>query len=1107
MKIPLQSVKTGLLLLVLSATNQPGWAQTMTSGRQLPTRTVAQPQESRLRDVLQRLKNHYRVDILFEGGLVDNVTVAPGELDLGQPVERNLDRVLQSTRLRYRRVKDGTYLIRSNSKSLRNALSTLKTTGLGTSMPDSPASSADVLVARIGPLLDIAPAARPTDQTITGKVTDETGAGLPGVTITIKGTQRGTVTDVNGQFSLTVADKARDGRPAVLVFSFVGYESQEVIVGDRSVLTVSMKADVKALSEVVVVGYGTQKKADLTGSVATVDIQQLLTKPAADVSNMLQGRVAGVVASGSNQPGGEGYIRIRGINSFGSNAPLIIIDGVQTTSTNSLNPNDIESMNVLKDASSAAIYGARGAGGVIIITTKKGKANTTRISYDGFYGVSQVTRYPDLLNTPELADLIWKQQLGAGLTPSSTQFGRGTTPVIPDYVLAGSAGGLFEGNAAVDPARYNYSQSGFYQIVRTNKEGTDWFREMTQAAPVQSHNLSASGGTEKAIYSLSLGYYSEAGLQKYTFFDRYSLRANSEFKLGNRVRFGETLFGSFRSRKGSTDNDEGAPWSMAYRMQPIVPVYDIVGNFAGSKAPGTGNGQNPVSMLYRTRKNAENDIRLLGSVYAEVDILKDLRFRTNFGIDYNNSYRNTFNDINPEHSEGGFNTGLAVRSNYQYRWTFANTLSYDKRLGKHSLKVLAGTEAVDYEFEQISGDRVGYYPFTDESFWVLDRGNPIGQNNASQISVESLYSLFGRVDYAFDGKYLLNATIRRDGSSKFARDVRYGNFPSMSVGWRISQENFMRNLSFLTDLKLRAGYGVVGNDQINANNQFTFYRSDPQRSFYDLTGANTSIVPGYDLERKGNPNSKWESTATLNLGLDMTLLRGALELNLDVYQKKTSDLLVQIPRPGTEGDFSAPFVNIGNTENKGMDVMLTYRGRANGFGYGLSGNFSAYRNRVSSPGVDFFTNTVRYGQVSRTLSGEAIGQFYGYVIDGFFNSVAEVQAAPTQPGINKTTDATASQSVGRWRYKDIDGNGIINANDRTFIGSPHPTFQMGYNLDASYRNFDLNLFLFWNYGNQIYNNTKWWTDMNGAFAGNRSRKMLYDSWTPENTNASASSSK
>lgn len=456
------------------------------------------------------------------------------------------------------------------------------------------------------------------DIVVNGTVGDQNGEYLPGVSIVLKGTSKGVISDINGIFKITVPNTN-----AVLVFSFVGYLSQEIKVGNQTQLKIILNTDNQSLDELIVVGYGTQKKADLTGSVATVDMEQLLTKPAADVSNMIQGRVAGVVASGSNQPGGEGYVRIRGISSFGSNEPLVIIDGVQTNGTNSINPNDIESMNILKDASSAAIYGARGAGGVIIITTKKGKKDKTRINYDAFYGTSKVIRYPEMLNTTEYGDLIWKQQIGAGLVPKSTQYGSGASPVIPDYILAGSSGGLFEGNSAVDPAKYNFDESGFYQIVKANKQGTDWFKEMTQTAPTQSHNLSASGGTDKSIFSVSLGYYKEAGIQKYTDYDRFSIRANSEYKISKRVRFGETLFGSYRNSLGSVDDNESSPWSQAYRMGPIIPVYDINNNFAGSKAPGSGNGQNPVAILYRNRNNSNKDVRLLGSVYAEVDIIKN----------------------------------------------------------------------------------------------------------------------------------------------------------------------------------------------------------------------------------------------------------------------------------------------------------------------------------------------------------------------------------------------------------------------------------------------------------------------------------------------------
>ena len=491
----------------------------------------------------------------------------------------------------------------------------------------------------------------------------------------------------------------------------------------------------------------------------------------------------------------------------------------------------------------------------------------------------------------------------------------------------------------------------------------------------------------------------------------------------------------------------------------------------------------------------------MGSVYAEADLLEGLRFRSNYGIDYNNNYNTTFRQVNPEHSEGNFQTSFALQSGYQVRWTLTNTLNYDKSFGKHTINLLAGAESVEYKREQIGGDRSGYYPFTDQSFWVLDRGNAIGQNNTSSISEEALFSTFGRIDYAYDGKYLLNATLRRDGSSKFAPDFRFGNFPSVSAGWRISQEPFMKKAHFITDLKLRAGYGVVGNDQIDANNQFSFYRSDPSRSFYDIGGTNTSTVPGYDLDRKGNPNSKWEETSTLNFGLDLTLFKGAFEMNLDIYRKKTSDLLVQILRPGTEGDFTAPFINVGNTENKGVDLMLTYRGKSHQFSYAATANFTAYRNKVSSTGVDFFTNSTRNSPVSRTVTGQPIGMFFGYVVDGFFNTVEEVMATPTQPGVNKTSATTAQQAVGRWRFKDMNNDGKVTADDRTFLGSPHPKLQTGFSFDLGYKNFDANLFFFLNYGNQIYNNTKWWTDFNG-FTGNRSVKMLNESWTPENKNAS-----
>lgn len=930
-------------------------------------------------------------------------------------------------------------------------------------------------------------------RTVSGTVTaQEDNSALPGVNITVKGTTTGTVTDASGAYSLSVPDNN-----TTLVFSYIGYKTQEIAVGTRSTIDLALTADISSLEEVVVVGYGTQKKADLTGSVAVVDVAQVLQRPAADVGNMLQGRVAGVMASGSNQPGGNGFIRIRGFNSFGNNNPLFIVDGVQTGDLNTLNPNDIESIQVLKDGSSAAIYGARAANGVVIITTKKGKAGKTNISYNGFVGTGRVLAYPDLANTQQLGEILWRQYAGAnngaGMDPNHGQYGRGAQPQIPDYALAGSSGGLFEGDPKVDPSLYNYNREGFYQIARANKEGTDWFAEITRPTLIQDHNISASGGTERSRYMFSAGYFEEKGALKHTFYNRYTARLNSEFDLTKNIRFGETLLASHRKNLGSGDNDEGSPWAQAYRMQPIVPVYDIMGNFAGSKAPNTGNGQNPLAQLYRARDNNNATVRFLGSIYGEANFLKMFRFRSQFGMDYNNFYNFFFNNINPEHSEGGFNTGYGVRSGYGYTWTFTNTLNWEKVFGLHDVKLLAGTEAVENRFEQVGGDRNGYYPFTTPDFWTLNLGSEVGLTNFSDRSFWALTSYFGRLDYTFANKYLLNATLRRDGSSRFAEAVRYGYFPSVSVGWRISDEGFMDAVPFVSDLKLRAGYGVVGSDQIDANNQFSTFQRNPQRSFYDIGGTNTTPRPGFDFNRLGNQRTKWEETATINAGMDVTLFDGLLELTLDVYDKQTRDLLVRIVRPATEGDFTAPFLNVGTVSNRGLDALLTYRGKAlsDQLSYNVSLNFSHYRNKVTSSGVDFFTSGTRYGNVSRTITGQPFGQFFGYVRDGFFQDEGEVANSPEQPG----------KGVGKWRWKDLNGDNVINADDRTFLGTPHPDFTSGINFDLAYKNFDLSMFFFWNYGNQIYNNVKWFTDFNG-FQGNRSVKMLTDSWTPENPNAS-----
>lgn len=822
----------------------------------------------------------------------------------------------------------------------------------------------------------------------------------------------------------------------------------------------------------IVIGYGTQKQSYLTGSTSSVSVEKMSMQPAADIGNMLQGRVPGLIASGSNQPGSSAFIHVRGFNSFGSNNPLFIVDGMQTTNLNTLNPNDIESLQVLKDVSSAAIYGGRAANGVILITTKKGKPGKTTISYDGYYGISSLTHYPDVANAAELGQILWKQYEGAGVPPNHAQYGNGPEPVIPDYILADSEGGLFEGDPAVDPDLYNYNEDNFYQIVRANKEGTDWFDEITRTAPVMNHNLSASGGNERAVYNLSLGYYDEQGVLKYTFYNRYSARVNSAFNLTDHIRIGETLYGALSKDKEAGDDSEAGQWSQAYRMHPIVPVYDIKGNFAGSRAPGTGYGRNPLAQLYRSRDNINEDARFLGSIYAEADFLKAFKFRTSFGLDYNNYHNTHLRDIDPENAEGTFSSSQYTNSGHDYRWTFTNTLNYTKDFGPHVFNVLLGTESIEAGSEN-TGSFEDYSPSpVDKRFFGTDS---VQRNYSSSSFRTSLSSFFGRLNYSFSDKYLLNVTLRRDGSSKFVKTTRYDYFPSVSAGWRISQEAFMQGIPWLNELKLRAGYGVVGNSEMSAY------------SFYDITG--------YGTEKRINTVSEWEKVAGINGGIDFTVFGGKLEMSLDVYDKRTLYPLVPVSLPTVGGFSTTRYINVDNThiQNKGFDFSLTHSGTTAGraLSYTLNMFFTQYKNKVVGESVDFYMNKTRQGNVSKVISGEPLGQFYGYVIDGFFQNQEEVASGPDQ----------AEKEVGKWRWKDINEDGVINADDMTFMGSPHPKFQSAFNVDLAYKNFDLNMFFFWNYGNQIYNNVKWFTDFN-SYQGNRSEKMLIDSWSPGYRDAS-----
>lgn len=959
--------------------------------------------------------------------------------------------------------------------------------------------------------------AQAQERRITGKVsTSSDNQGLPGANVQVKGTTVGTVTDADGQFSLSV-----QGNDAVLVISSIGFMKKEVPVRNQSTINVSLDEDVKSLSEVVVTGYGTQSKRDITGAVATIDVKQALAVPASNLAQAMQGRVAGVNVSNDNSPGGGVMVRIRGFGTINDNSPLYIIDGTPTKGNlSSLNLNDIESMQVLKDASAASIYGSRAGNGVVIITTKKGKAGKPTLSYDTYYGTQSAWKGLDLTNTQEHADILWKSRINAlntlnngiatpnagqsGLIyPSNAQFGKGATPVIPDYILPG---GAMEGDPRADPARYVYdpfNPSSRYLIAKANKEGTDWFGEMFNPAPIQNHQLGVSGGNENGRYAMSLNYFDQKGIMQYTYYKRYSIRANTEFNVTKRVRVGENFQIGLDERVGQTggNQSEGNPISFAYRIQPIIPVRDIKGNFAGTSGPDLDNSRNPIAELWRNKDNVGRNVRLFGNAFAEVDILKNLTARTQFGLDYNLFNLRNYRAVDLESSENAGANQLDQTNNYDWTWTWYNTLTYktsfmDDRL---SFNVVAGTESIKSFFEQFTARRQRFASDDIENRY-LDAGNPGTSVNAGFASDWRIASEFAKANFSLDDKYLLDVTLRRDRSSRFAENYRVAYFPAVSVGWRLSNEEFMKGLTWLDDFKLRAAWGQTGNQEIGNYNRFGIFGTNAAQNFYDLNGNRTSAVQGYDRTQFANPNARWETTTSTDIGFDAVLLKGKLDVNFDWYDRLTTDMLFRPDVQRTQGVATVPFQNIGSMQNKGVELGLNYNGSAsNGdFRYSVGANISTYRNKVitltGDPATQYFGFTTRLPPMSVTQAGYPIGSFFGYTIDGFINTDEEGKALPVQFG------GGVNNKAGNFQFRDINNDGIINASDRSIIGSPHPDFTYGINVSTSYKNFRLDLFGQGVQGNQIFNYVRYWTDF-PTFGGNRSKRMAYESWEPGKTNA------
>ena len=946
-------------------------------------------------------------------------------------------------------------------------------------------------------------------RTVSGKITDTDREGLPGVNVLLKGTAAGTVTELDGSFSLEVPSTGGS-----LVVSYVGYRTIEVALDAQSSYNITLEEDVSTLKELIVTGYTVDSRREATGAVSTVKAKDLVLVPSGNVEQQLAGRVSGVTVVTNGQPGTASQIRVRGFGSFGGNEPLYIVDGVPVGSTDFLNPGDIESTTVLKDAAAASIYGARAASGVIVYTTKKGSKNARKLSvtYDGLYGFTDPGKGQAMMNPTDFAEWTAKGNTNSGVKAVHPQFGTiglgGNAPVIPDYLSVGSAAGVIGSvNLEAEKAKYNVDpkRGSIYQVVKANKAGTDWYDAITRVAPITRHSLGFSGGGDNSRFYFGLSTQDQAGIMIYNNFKRHAFRANSEFNVTKKFRIGENLQFTYRQVLGQQGDNGGLGVGddendvlQAFRMPSIIPVYDEFGGYAGTASKGFNNPRNPVANRDRIRDNRGFNAGLFGNIYAEYDLIPGLVVRTSLGGNYGSFYNVGYFGIQYENSENNSAFTYNEGGGFNFGWVVTNTANYKKKFGVHGIDLLVGQEALNTgRFRNMGA--AGTDPFSnDPDFITLPNTNRQPVNSSYGKGV-NFASYFGRIAYNMNDKYLLTALVRRDGSSRFGENNRYGVFPAFSAAWRISSEKFMENLKWIDDLKIRGGYGIMGNsNNVDPNNQFSLYGGSLGNSSYDINGSNSSATLGFYRTRIGNPDAKWETSVTQNIGFDGTFFNGKLDVILDVWNKKTRDLLLQVPIPATNGvDASPPTVNIAEMLNAGVDIQVITRGNVVGdLKYELNVTGGILKNEISSlaPGLTYLT-TINPGYRGltpiRNQLGQSISAFFGYQVTGLFQTAEEVAGAPAQDG----------RGIGRFRYADINKDGKIDDKDRTYLGSPVPKFSGGIGLTLTYKNIDLTAYANGVFGNKIFNASKWFTDFFPSFQGAAISERVKDSWSPQNRGA------
>ncbi|WP_247233605.1 TonB-dependent receptor [Telluribacter sp. SYSU D00476] len=865
--------------------------------------------------------------------------------------------------------------------------------------------------------------------TVSGRVTtQEDGSPLPGANVLVKGTTIGTATDADGNYTIQVPNAN-----SVLVFQMLGMGSQEVPVGNQTSVNVALAEDTRSLNEVVVVGYGTQRKLDVTGAVSQVKGEDLVRQPVLTATQAIQSKLAGVQVINSGEPGQTPSVRIRGTGTLlGGENPLYVVDGIITEDIRNINTNDIASIDVLKDPSSTAIYGVRAANGVVLITTKKGRTGQMSVNYDGYVGIRTLT------NRVRMADA----RLFAQYSNEAAQYDNQPLP---------------------------------YDLNTIPTSSTDWLSAITRTGFQQNHNVSITGGTEKTTYLFSAGYMEEEGVLKGSRYDRISLRLNNEYTIFKDFKLGHNL--SLASE--DKDNRPASAFTNAYRQSPLVSVRDVNGAYGYSTR---NNVANPVAQLDYTNDNVRG-MRFQGGFYGNLNLFNHLSLYSNFGIEtgqnrgtvYNPVYEVSSNQRNPISS-------LALNRNNFTRWVWTNTATYENSYAdKHNVKFLVGYTTEQFTNEGIGGTRQGVPAASN--YWTLNTGDASSATNFSTMGRETRLSYLSRLNYNYDDRYLLTATVRYDGSSKFPMANRWGIFPSLGLGWVISEEEFFKNQSLFNVLKLRASWGKTGNDAIPAG---AFQYTITPGLDYPL-GPDQSLSLGNTLRDIKDLNLRWEITQGTDFGVEFGMFNNRLTGEIDYYNKLTTGALIFRPLDAIFGSDSY-LTNAADVRNTGWEFALNWRNTTdNDLSYNFGFNLTANRNRIEnvSGGLPIIGGGIGNGQfTTQTEVGQPIGSFWVWQTDGIFQSQEE---------IDRTTAVIANTKPGDFRYRDVNNDGRIDQNDRVYVGSYQPRLYFGINTSINYRSWDLSADFYANFGNKIYNGKK-----AQRFGNENIEASRADRWTPTN---------